>query len=202
LVGTGWLLHAREGVEVVPPHPPLSTFPTQLQSWTGTDITIEKETRDVLGPGEFLLRRYDNQAAEEPTADLFIAYFPSQRTGDTMHSPQNCLPGSGWSPVEKRLVTLMVPGVAAFPANRYVIAKGEERELVLYWYLSHGRALASEYRAKIALVLDSIRTKRSDGSLIRITTPLLPGETIDAGMRRLAPFADQVVPRLNRYIPR
>jgi EpsI family protein len=72
----------------------------------------------------------------------------------------------------------------------------------LYWYLSHGRALASEYRAKIALVLDSMELKRSDGSLIRITTPLLPGETIDAGMQRLAPFADQVVPQLDRYIPR
>ncbi len=85
--------------------------------------------------------------------------------------------------------------------NRYVIAKGSDRLLVLYWYWAHNRAVASEYWAKIYLVTDSIRMNRSDGSLVRLTTPMLPGESLDAAMARLQPFAGNIVPLLNQYIP-
>ena len=91
--------------------------------------------------------------------------------------------------------------VAPFPVNRYVIAKGTDRLLVLYWYLAHDRAVASEYWAKIYLVTDSIRMNRSDGSLVRLNTRMLPGESVEAAMARLTPFAGQVVPLLNEYIP-
>ena len=83
-----------------------------------------------------------------------------------------------------------------------MIAKGDERELVLYWYWAHNRALASEYWAKFYLVTDSIRLNRSDGSLVRLITPLLPGEAAGAAQQRLLSFAGEVVPRLDRYIPR
>jgi len=134
--------------------------------------------------------------------DLFLAYFPSQRAGDTIHSPKNCLPGAGWSPVEARRISIALPGRAPFPANRYVIAKGSERQLVLYWYWAHERAVASEYLAKFYLVADSIRMNRSDGSLVRVTTPLNAGETADAAQARLLAFAANVVPLINPYVPR
>jgi len=89
-----------------------------------------------------------------------------------------------------------------FEANRYLIAKGGERQLVLYWYLAHDRAVASEYWAKFYLVADSIRMHRSDGSLIRVITPLLPSEATDTAQQRLLSFAGTVVPRLDRYVPR
>jgi len=147
------------------------------------------------------LRVYRSSEDRLPASDIFIAYFPSQRTGDTIHSPKNCLPGAGWTPVESSQVQLEVSGHAPFPVNRYVIAKGDERQLVLYWYLAHNRPVASEYWARIYLVSDSIRMNRSDGSLIRLSTPMLPGESADSAMQRLMPFATQVVPLLNRYIP-
>ena len=195
-------LQARGRNEVFPPRLPLQSFPTQLSAWTGTDIAIQKDVLEVLGPGDFLLRVYQNPAEKQPFVDLFIAYFPSQRTGDTIHSPKHCLPGSGWLPVESSRVTLSLPGHGAFPANRYVIAKGDSRQLVLYWYWAHDRGVASEYWAKFYLVADSMRMNRSDGALVRITTPMHSGETAEAAQQRLLPFAGDVAPLLDNYIPR
>ncbi len=195
-------LQARGRNEIFPPRLALQSFPTQLSNWTGTDITIEKDVLEVLGPGDFLLRVYQNPAEKQPFVDLFIAYFPSQRTGDAIHSPKHCLPGSGWLPVESSRVTLSLPGHSPFPANRYVIAKGDSRQLVLYWYWAHDRGVASEYWAKFYLVADSMRMNRSDGALVRITTPMYSGETAEAAEQRLLPFAGDVAPLLDSYIPR
>jgi EpsI family protein len=195
-------LQARARSEIFPPRLPLQSFPTQLSNWTGTDIAIQKDVLEVLGPGDFLLRVYQDPAEKQPFVDLFIAYFPSQRTGDTIHSPKHCLPGSGWLPVESGRVTLSLPGHSPFPANRYVIAKGDSRQLVLYWYWAHDRGVASEYWAKFYLVADSMRMNRSDGALVRITTPMHSGETAEAAQQRLLPFAGDVAPLLDNYIPR
>jgi len=201
LLGTALFLQARNRGEVFPPRKPLSAFPQQLGDWTGTDVEIGKEILDVLGPGDFMLRVYRPDDNRAPATDLFIAYFPSQRAGDTIHSPKNCLPGAGWTPIDSSRISLSVDGHAPFPVNRYVIAKGTDRLLVLYWYWAHDRAVASEYWAKVYLVTDSIRMNRSDGALVRINTRMLPGESVDAAMARLTPFAGQVVPLLNEYIP-
>jgi EpsI family protein len=201
LAGTALLLHARDSSEVIPPRQQLAYFPATLGDWTSRDIPINQDVRDVLGPGDFLLREY-HEPASGSYVDLFIAYFPSQRAGDAIHSPKNCLPGSGWTPVRADRISVSVPGHAPFPANRYLIAKGEDRELVLYWYLAHDRAVASEYAAKFYLVADSIRERRSDGSLIRVTTGLERGESLDSAQRRLLSFAGEVVPLASTYVPR
>lgn len=202
LAVTGIFLHARSRGENLPVREPVASFPRQLGEWTGTDVEIPQNVRDVLGAGDFLLRVYQDSSATEPYVDLFLAYFPSQRTGDTIHSPKNCLPGAGWSPVESSRIMISLPGHTPFPANRYVIAKGSERQLVLYWYWAHDRGLASEYWAKFYLVTDSIRLNRSDGSLVRVTTPLPPGMAIDEAQQRLLSLVGYVVPILNHYVPR
>lgn len=194
-------LHARARNEVLPPRLPLEQVPGQLGTWTGVDIPIDQETLDVLGHGDFLHRRYQDES-ERPDLDLFIAYFPSQRAGDTLHSPKNCLPGSGWSQIDSRPVTLSFPGHAPFPATRYVVALGDSRQVVLYWYWAHNRGVASEYWAKYYLVADSLKMNRSDGSLVRVSTPLYPGETADSAEQRLLPFIADLGPLLDRYIPR
>jgi EpsI family protein len=199
---TAILLQARGRTEIIPSRLPLSSFPAQLGSWTGKDIPLDKDTLDVLGPGDFLVRGYQNPDGDPPYVDLFLAYFPSQRTGDTIHSPKHCLPGAGWTPEQNDRVTISLPGHSPFPANRYVIAKGGARKLVLYWYWAHDRGVASEYWAKFYLVKDAIRMNRSDGALVRITEDMLPGETLDAAEQRLRPFTSDVVPLLDDYIPR
>lgn len=199
LAGTGALLAARSGSEIMARRVPLSSFPHELNGWTGTDVQLNQDVLAVLGPGDFLVRDYHN---DQQSVALFIAYFPSQRAGDTIHSPKNCLPGAGWAPVQADRIEVSVPGHAPFPANRYLIAKGEERQLVLYWYLAHDRVVASEYKAKFYLVTDSIRMHRSDGSLIRVSTPLAEGESIQSGQSRLLAFAGNIVPMMNTYVPR
>jgi len=202
LLLTAIFLQARSAKEVLPAREDLASLPHQLGPWVGTDIAIPQDVLDILGAGDFLLRVYRNSDTPEPYVDLFIAYFSSQRSGDSIHSPKNCLPGAGWSPVESERVALTLPGHATFPANRYVIAKGEDRMLVLYWYLAHDRAVASEYWAKFYLVADAMRLNRSDGSLLRVTTPLGRGESIEAAQQRLLSLAGNVTPLIDRYVPR
>ena len=201
LGATALVLHARNGAEIIPARPPLKSFPRTLAGWNSTDISLTQDILDVLGSGDFLVRDYRAPDGMQ-NIFLFIAYFPSQRTGDTIHSPKNCLPGAGWAPVKAERATLTVPGRTPFQANRYLIAKGEERQLVLYWYWAHDRAVASEYAAKFYLVADSIRMRRTDGSLVRLSTPLAPNESVEAAEQKLASWAQEIVPLLNTYIPR
>jgi EpsI family protein len=163
-------------------------------------VLISQDVRDILGPGDFLLRVYQDQSGSNPYVDLFVAYFPSQRAGDTIHSPKHCLPGAGWTPVESSKITLSLPGQPLFPANRYVIAKGAERQLVIYWYWAP-TAGSPANTGKFYLVADAMRMNRSDGSLIRVTTPMHPGENPDLAQQRLVSFARNLFPPLHQYIP-
>jgi EpsI family protein len=201
LAATAIFLQARKRIEALPAHEPLASFPEQLGTWAGTDVIIPPDVREVLGNGDFLLRIYQNPAAGT-NADLFVAYIPSQQQGDTLHSPKNCLPGAGWSPVESSQLAISVPGRPPFTANRYVIAKGDERQLVFYWYGAHGRTVASEYWAKFYLIADSIRLNRSDGAMVRVATPLLEDEPPRSAEQRLIEFTGHVVPLLDPYVLR
>jgi len=201
LASAGLVLQARNTREVIPARTPLSSFPHEFDGWKSRDISLDQQTLDVLGPGDFLQRRY-TQNTLQAAVDLFIAYFPSQRAGATIHSPKNCLPGSGWFPLQADRTKIRVPGHAPFPANRYLIAKGQDRELVLYWYWAHDRAVASEYAAKIYLVTDSIRMHRSDGSLIRVSIPLAPNQDIASAEQVLLSFTSNIFPLINTYVPR
>jgi EpsI family protein len=202
IASTAIFMQGRNRQEVFPPRLGLQTFPPSLGAWTGTDTPIDKDALDVLGRGEFLLRIYQNQVQPQPFVDLFIAYYRSQRTGETPHSPQHCLPGAGWAPVENTRVELSMPGHEPFPVNRYVISKQDARQIVLYWFWAHNRGVASEYWNKYYLVADSIKMNRSDGALIRITSPIQPSETVEAAQQRISPFVDSILPLLDDYIPR
>ena len=201
LASAGWFLHSRKG-EVVPRHQSLEAFPRQLGDWVGTSLETPKEISQVLGTGDLLSRNYLNASLSSSAVNLFIAYFPSQRIGDTIHSPKNCLPGAGWSPLASSKIAISVPGEPPLEVNRYLVAKGAERALVLYWYWAHGRAIASEYRAKYYLVKDSIRLNRSDGSLIRMVHELKEHENATVAEQQMVSLIGEVLPRLEPYIPR
>ncbi|HEX6820864.1 MAG TPA: EpsI family protein [Candidatus Sulfotelmatobacter sp.] len=202
IASTAIFMQAHNRQEVFPRRQDLQAFPVTLGPWLGTDTPIDKDALEVLGKGEFLLRVYQNQEQAQPVVDLFIAYYRSQRTGETPHSPQHCLPGSGWAPIENTRIKLSMPGHEPFPVNRYVISKQDARQIVLYWFWAHNRGVASEYWNKYYLVADSIKMNRSDGALIRITSPIQPGETADAAQQRISPFVNSILPLLDDYIPR
>jgi EpsI family protein len=166
----------------------------------GTDLPLDQETRDVLGDGDFLSRNYIRQGAPA-RIDLFIAYFASQRTGSTIHSPKHCLPGAGWVFDSSRYVDLNDANGKAHRVGEYVISNGPMRQFVIYWYEAHGRSVASEYWAKMYLVADAMRMNRTDGALVRIITPIMPGEVESQAKARAEGFAAQLAPMLTRFIP-
>ncbi len=200
LVGAALFLQARRGGEIIPPHRPLAAFPQRVGNWAGQDESIAPDVLETLGPGDFLARTFQNDSSDVPPVSLFVAYFSSQRFGSTLHSPKNCLPGAGWSALESGRVKISLPERAPFFANRYLIAKGGERGLVFYWYFAHDRSVASEYGAKLYLIEDSIRSNRSDGSLIRFTTEVAQHESEAAAERRLMFLLRETVPLLGQYL--
>ncbi len=183
-----------------PPHKDVTDFPAVIGDWQGGDpIPFDADTLKVLGPGHFLERVYEHPGS--PAVDLLLEYFPAQRTGDTMHSPKHCLPGAGWEPTQSSVLQIKDADGRFVGVNFYVIARGEQKEIVLYWYQAHGRVVASEYWAKFYLVWDAIRLNRTDGSMIRVMSEVAPGETVESARDRTVGFAEEVMPILGSYIP-
>lgn len=200
MVAAALFLHNRSRAEILPPRPPLQEFPAELGEWRSRTITIEPEILEILGDGEFLQRLYYRGTTGE-VFDLFLAYFPTQRTGSTIHSPKNCLPGAGWAPIESKRIRLTWPDGRSFPVNEYIIGRGLDRQVAIYWYQAHGRAVASEYWAKFYLVADAIRMNRSDGALVRVLTPVRSGESLESARTRAREFTTLLLPHLDRHIP-
>lgn len=150
----------------------LKGFPTRVAKWeqVGTDQQFDSETLAVLRASDYLLRNYKNP--DGSLTNFYVGYYASQRDGATYHSPLNCLPGSGWVMSDPGKVTIHPTGRAPFIANKYVIQNGDHKELLVYWYQGRGRAVASEYWGKVYTVFDSVRLRRSDGAMVRITTTI------------------------------
>jgi EpsI family protein len=205
LVGCFLTLHMRGDVDRVPPTPPLTLMPETIGGWTGQDIPISQETLDVLGDGRFLNRVYTevgpNGQPQTTPVSLFIGYFPTQRTGQSIHSPQNCLPGAGWAFLSSRVIQLQDNVGKKYQVGEYLIGDADTKQVVLYWYLAHGRSVANDYKAKAYMMLDAIRWNRTDGALIRVVTPVGPAETIAAAQQRAIGFTKQMTPLLPRFIP-
>ena len=187
--------------ESIPLSHPLNEFPSQVGNWVMTqDDVLDAETESVLKADDYLNRTYSNRR-EAGQANLYIAYFKTQQTGQAPHSPRNCLPGNGWVQDSAQITSLTVPGRSQpIPVNEYVVARGQAKALVFYWYQSHGRVVASEYRAKVYTVVDSLRYHRSDTALIRVVVNIGPAGASAA--RSLAvDFVQRCFPLLERALP-
>jgi EpsI family protein len=200
LSATVVVLHARPNTDRNPPTEPLSLFPNNIGGWVGADQSIDQETLDVLGSGDFLSRIYTGDESAPPV-NLFLGYFPTQRTGQTIHSPKHCLPGSGWTFESSTYLTLNDLKGRPHRVGEYVIANGDERQFVIYWYEAHGRSVASEYAAKLYLVADAIRMNRTDGALLRVVTPVSPRDGIAGARARAEVFTARIAPLLPQFIP-
>jgi EpsI family protein len=201
LVLQGALLYSSIRPEYVPQGRPLAEFPRQLQNWSFVqEGVVEPEILEVLQADDLLNRTYH----EGPIgASLFVAAFRSQRTGKAPHSPKNCLPGSGWLPLADRKVTVDVGQAQPIVVNRYIIAKGEERSLVMYWYQSRDRVVASEYEAKFWVMADAMRYNRTDTALVRIVIPINEARNLDEARADKAAmdFVRSFYPLLRDYLP-
>ncbi|MGO9269612.1 MAG: VPLPA-CTERM-specific exosortase XrtD [Terriglobia bacterium] len=186
---------------VAPAREQLTDFPSQLGSWRMLrDDKIDPETLAVLKADDYLQRGYQN--SEGQYASIFVAYYRSQQAGESMHSPKNCLPGSGWEPVESdRLLIGTDSAGRPIQVNRYVVENSEgKRELVLYWYQEQGRVIASEYWAKLYMIWDTIRSGRRDGAIVRVTVPML-GKEDSSALNAALDLVRTIIPILPRFVP-
>ncbi len=180
---------------------PLDAFPVQIHDWHMVqDTPVEKEILDQLKADDTLNRFYA-EPGSRTGLNLFIAYFKTQRTGQSPHSPKNCLPGSGWEPTAIGFLDTPVQGQPIpIKINRYVVSHGDEKSVVLYWYQSQRRVVASEFAAKFWLVMDSIRYHRSDTALVRVTVPILHNDE-EGATRAGVQFVESMFPVLKSYLP-
>ena len=210
MLGAAAYVASASKAEFVPPRQSFETFPRGIGPWIGREApAFSEEVLDVLGADEYVNRIYSS--AEGPIA-LYIGYYGSQRHGDTIHSPLNCLPGAGWEPVRKEYIDVPVAdGGPATPhrairVNQVIVQKGLDRQLVLYWYQSHDRIVANEYWSKLFMVYDAVRLNRSDAALVRIVSPMSGlngsnenGDTLAAD--RAQSFVRAIYPLLEKFLP-
>lgn len=200
LAGAALMLHTRSNTDRNPFSEPLTLLPANIDGWSGSDQEIDQETRDVLGAGDFLSRIYSRDPQTAPIG-LFIAYFPTQRTGQSIHSPKHCLPGAGWVFDSSDYVDLVDVNGKPHHVGEYIISNGVGRQFVIYWYQAHGRSIANEYTAKIYMIADAMRLNRTDAALVRVITPIASNEEVSAAKKRAEEFTMRLAPLLPRFIP-
>jgi EpsI family protein len=200
LAGTAAVIQIRGNSDRIPVSEPLAQMPRIIAGWSGNDMQIDQESLDVLGAGDFLSRIYGRDA-DTHTIELFVGYFPTQRTGVSIHSPKNCLPGAGWAFESSRYLDLNDANGKTHRVGEYIVTDGENRQFVIYWYQAHGRSVANEYLAKMYLVLDAMKMSRTDGALVRVATPISPAESWAQAKERAELFTSQLAPVLPRFIP-
>jgi EpsI family protein len=208
LAGAAAMVQVRGDSDRVPSSEPLAEFPETIGPLVGTDFPLDDETLEVLGKGVFMDRLYKPAAvpgqatsANATAISLFIAYFPTQRSGQSIHSPQHCLPGAGWSFESSGTTDLTDSTGKTITVGDYVISDGTSRSEVLYWYRSHGRNIASDYTAKFYTLWDSMRLNRTDAALIRIVVPMRSADDRAEAHNRAVWFAEQITPLLPPFIP-
>ena len=168
------LLHSVSNGESVVPHQPLRDLPYTIGTWSGQERPLSEQIVQAVSVSDYTNRVYF--ADGNMPVQLYVGYYGSQKTGDTIHSPKNCLPGSGWDPIHSGFASISVAGGRQIVVNEYVIQKDANRQLVFYWYQGRGRVSASEYAGKFWMVADAISRNRTDGALVRLITPISDNE--------------------------
>ena len=197
LLGASVLLHSSWRGETIPLRKPLSALPYTLSAWKGQEQPLSIQMVEALHVNDYTNRIYQDQSGVP--VQLYIGYYSSQRAGETIHSPKNCLPGSGWEPIRSGYLTIATADGRRVVVNEYVIQQDLDKRMVFYWYQSQGRVIASEYSAKFWLVTDAISRNRTDGALVRVITPIDDDET--AARERLAQFTQLLFLSLRDILP-
>jgi len=191
--------------ELIPIRQSLEGLPMYLAGWEGRRLPdSDQRILDILGVDDYINRSYFRK--DSPPVSLYIGYYQSQRSGESIHSPMNCMPGSGWIPIRNERISIPVNNSEVIEVNRITIQKGAVRQVVLYWYQSQGRVIASEYMGKIYTVLGAMRNNRTDGALVRVISQISANAPLEVMAEELAEkaaieFTQALFPLLVDYLP-
>lgn len=186
-------------VENTPQTPSLSGFPSQIEKWTGHQGHLSAEEIKVLDLTDYWMADYNKFESPSPV-NFYVAYYNSQRMRANIHIPLNCIIGGGWK-VTGQSTIVVDTSAGKVPLVRMVIEKQGQITVVYYWLEQRGRRINSPLWAKIYLVWDSIVLHRTDGALVRVTTPLASGETQQNADDRLHEFIQSIYPAVKEFIP-
>jgi EpsI family protein len=198
LLGAYVLLHTLSHGEPVISYRPVRDLTYTVGNWKGQERPIPEKIVQAVSVTDYTNRVYFHPT--DPPVQLYVGYYASQRTGDTIHSPKNCLPGAGWDPIYAGYAQIPLTTGRHIIVNEYVIQQDQSKQLVFYWYQGRGRVTASEYAGKFWMVADAISRNRTDGALVRLVTPMMDGET--KARTRLISFAQSLFPDLDAIIPK
>jgi EpsI family protein len=196
LVGGIFATHSVRAKNAPAPQLTLREFPSEIGSAHSAERPFETRVVRAIGVDDYLNRVYTGSGLP---VELYIGYYRDQRTGDRIHSPKNCLPGSGWEPIHSSRIEIGSVDGTPVVVNAFLVAQGAKRDMVLYWYQSHGRIIASEYSAKFWLVADALNHRSADGAIVRIWTTASDGEA--NSQARAVEFARHVYPQVAGFLP-
>lgn len=189
-------------IEEVPDRFRFVSFPGQVEGWQSRKSYLATDVEKALGLDDYILADYRSPELQRPV-NLYVAYYASQRKGVSPHSPRVCIPGGGWLITEFDRIEIDVRGESEpMPINRAIIQRERAQQLVYYWFDQRGHKISNEYLMKWHLVKDAIFMNRTDGSLVRVTTPVFEDETIDIAENRIKKFINNVAPSLPDYLPK
>ena len=199
LVLTLVIFHTIDFREKPPLRRPFSQFPSVVGEWSGLRQYLDKEIITELDLTDYIIMDYRN--ASGAPVNFYVAYYQSQQKGESIHSPETCLPGGGWAFHEAGRLNLAISNGQAMIVNRAVMEKGDSRQLVYFWFPARGRILTNAYEMKISLFWDSLTRRRSDGSLVRIISPVLENEGLEKVESRINDFLRAIQPIMAEFIP-
>lgn len=187
--------------EILPQRQTFAYFPLLRGDWIGRESVLEPNILEQLDYPDYIQANY-RQSGDPIPVNFYVAYYESQRAGSSIHSPRSCIPGGGWEIsdlTQEQLGTRL--GLGPLAVNRLVIERGESAQLVYYWFAQRGRNITNEYLAKWYLFSDGLTMQRSDGALVRLVTPVLPGTDMAEADARLQKFLQDFYPILDDYLP-
>ena len=187
--------------EKVPASNSFAEFPLKIGDWSGVREVMSPDIIRTLDLSDYAMIDYRNP--EGKTINFYVAYYESQRKGESIHSPATCLPGAGWLFNEAGEVVLPIPtkNSESMPVNRAYMQKLGYKELVYYWFPQRGRILTNAYQLKLFAFWDALTMQRTDGALVRIITPVYESETVRDAEKRMQGFLRLMLPVLSEYIP-
>lgn len=195
-----WVLAPRQEITETP-RDPFALFPLEMDDWSGATSTLDPEISAALGADDYLAAWYQSPTESQPV-DFFVSYYRDQTNGNAIHSPEVCLPASGWEVFSIRPTEITLPGtdIAPLQVNRAIIQKGLEKQLVYYWFETNGQRMTSSFALKFATIFGGMTRGRTDGGLVRVITPIDGGGEAAADAR-LRNFMSASLDRLGRFMP-
>ena len=187
--------------EKIPISKSFDEFPLDIGEWSGVRSAFGKNILEALDLSDYISVDYRNGSGKN--VNFYVAYYESQRKGESIHSPASCLPGGGWEYKQAGKTTLFLSQdkKETMNVNQAFMQLGDMKQLSYYWFPKGGRILTNAYQLKLYTFWDALTKQRTDGALVRLITSVYDSEELADAEERLQGFARKIQPVLSQFLP-